>query len=357
MANNKGFSREHDPTLLSSGKLHEPDLRRKHDLSIYSGEDEPNQDHIDSLLSGYPVVHESHVGHIRRSMDAVTLNKIIESKRSAHGVGFGSFRLIGGIAAGASVERQSIPVAFKPFNGPEKALHEMYGYGVLRAMGIETFDPIGVFPARHGDHFVLASHKRNDLMSLDRDHWVIGGYVKDRESAETVERNSEVVKGISEMLGYLHVHGVHHPDGQIKNWSVTPEGDIGVIDTENLIAGQANGPDAVNLAWNDIEKLVKSLVFANTDEETKLFGVGMFAGMSVERVRSQIESLIINPYINSIFSNSLHSETSNPDILDHAEALISGVQKTFDNNPDWPGHIIAMQHVAHEVVKQSIIRP
>src|SRR5581483_8886159 len=129
----------------------------------------------------------------------------------------------------------------------------------LAELGIETFEPVGVFPASKGEHFVVVTKKRNDLTSLDRDKWVVGRQVVDEASAEISERNNETVRGISELLGYIHSWGVYHPDGQIKNYAKTPEGEIGIIDTENLIKADLESPDATSLAWHDVEKLVKSL--------------------------------------------------------------------------------------------------
>ncbi|CAN5717041.1 hypothetical protein BH23PAT2_BH23PAT2_04340 [soil metagenome] len=308
MKNGKSFGHEADSSLMAGGELHMPNLKQVSDLHIYET-DPPNEEHIDGLLAGRPLVREPFAEQVSKSLHVVTLNKIIESKRSAHGVGFGSLKFIGETALGGKEGGAgSVAVALKPFNDPETAMQEMYGYVALKALGVETFDPIGVFPAAHGEHYIMISEKRNDLLSLDRDKWIPGGYVVDEETAATAKRNAVIVGDIADMLGYIHVNGVYHPDGQIKNWARTPEGEIGVIDTENLRKEDIGHSDSVSLAWNDIEKLTKSLILLSSDEELenddatvdKIYGVGMFAGLPTAQARKQIESLIIQPYLESL---------------------------------------------------------
>lgn len=291
------------------------------------------------LNAGRAAIVASEVSLVRNIRDVrVNLSKTVERRRSAHEVGFGMLVLRPNIDG----KRDSYPVAFKPFSRPERALHETLGYLTLVDMGVETYSPIGVFPSKVGDHYVAVTKKRSDLISLDRDKWVIGRKVVDEATSEITQRNSQTVSDISRLLGYVHSKGVFHPDGQIKNYAKTPKGNIGIIDTERLIMNGLNHNSAAELAWIDIEKLVNSLLISTLDNsDTDVFGVGMFYGMPLRGVRRSIEDLILVPYLDSL-TEQLPS--SSADGATHINNLYESVCDRFYKEDTWPAYFIQSSH-------------
>jgi hypothetical protein len=292
--------------------------------------------HEQAVIMGGAVVSHAAADHIAGARTIETdEDKRIERARSAHQVGFGSIIPKGAERPDAGL----VSVALKPFHHPEGAIREVRGYLTLQQLGVETFDPIGIFPAEHGDHHVMVSKKRNDLTSLDRDTWVVGRQVTSHESMTTVEGNNATVKAIARLLAHIHVHGVFAPDGQIKNFAKTPDGKVGLIDPENLFVCQEDPLDFGAHAWEDINKLVKSLVYYNsaeTDgEEAKIFGVGMLYGLPLREVRNSIEELIVSPYLEFL----LDYEAQSVEEEERKQSLFDTLMSQFDHS-EWPQHMI-----------------
>ncbi len=329
-----------------------------------SGEIQPNWLHMPKFLSERVVIEPEsgigghHIDALRLGRAAVMASeekivmetgtvmidpiKTVERRRSAHEVGFGAF--LSRNRHDSKGRPVKLAVAIKPFSRPEKALHEVSGYLTLAELGIETFQPIGVFPSKHANHFVVVTKKRNDLTSLDRDRWVIGRQVVDDATAETALRNNETVKDIARLIGYIHSNGVFHPDGQIKNYAKTPKGTIGIIDTENLIVSELNDINSVENAWYDIEKLVKSLIISTQDkEDADLFGVGMLYGLSINNLRNSIEELIIVPYLESLYEQMDGASLSKQD---HIAAIYDGISARFMEESSWPDHFIKVSRAS-----------
>jgi hypothetical protein len=283
----KGFGGQIDGSLLESGVMHEPNISNLRQAEIIDGS-EPMQRHLDALTVGIPVVSLAYQGTLRPTRGFEYFpDKIIDESRSAHGVSFGRF--FGGMPGTPTREATTLlSTAIKPFDNPESALREFYGYRRLGDLAVETFSPVGIFPSKSGDHFIAMTKTRRDLMSLDRAEWLVGQRVDSAESAEIAERNERTVSDVAEGFAYIHALGDYHPDGQVKNWAVTPADKIGIIDTENFRSSPLGSTDGVILAWGDIEKFTKSLVFDSRDEGGKMFGVGMFAGQPLTQVRASI---------------------------------------------------------------------
>lgn len=288
-------------------------------------------DEAELLLAGTAVVLPDYIEDFRKATrHEVFPGKTIAPERSAHEVAFG--RVMGhNHNVGAETARYS--VAMKPFNRAQDALHEMYGYMLLKQLGVQTFQPIGVFPAQKGSHCIVLSENRKDLMSLDRDEWVAGRDVSTIDQAETAARNNTTVTEIAQTLAFLHSNGVFHPDGQIKNFAITYDGQVGVIDTENLRCTSLDDCSNPSSAWEDIEKLVHSLVASGGDSD-KIFGVGMLSGMSSGEVRRSTQELIIDPYLTAVldYSGELASEAG-LNIALH-------IQEQFESDETWPAFFI-----------------
>lgn len=314
--------------------LHEPVT---YGIAVPIEEEGVQPEHLSALLAGHAAVMSSKVMLVNNTRCAwINPDKTVEPRRSAHEVGFGALVQLRVNAKGKKVQQA---VAFKPFAKPHHALHEVDGYLALARLGIETFEPIGVFPSKSGDRFVVVTYKRNDLTSLDRDKWVIGRQVTDAASEEIAQRNNNTVAGISKLLGFIHSRGIFHPDGQIKNYAKTPKSVIGIIDTENLIVAPLNEPNAMEHAWQDIEKLIKSLIINTQDkEDIDIFGVGMLAGMPLTLVRQSIEDLVITPYLDSLAE---HIKTADTDQSRHISGIYEGVYERFFLDEDWPTHLIS----------------
>jgi hypothetical protein len=322
------------PELLNSGAIHIPDISRRHLAVPFS--EMIGEEHLDALSSRVPIVSEEHIGAVRGPLRAVVYpDKIIEQARSAHGVGFGALRT-------RDRDNSFIKLALKPFNHYETAAKELGGYLWLAGLSIQTYQPFGIFPAEHGGHYISMSHTRKDLDSLDRDKWVKGGRVTSAEDQEVHERNERTVEDIAKCLAIVHSHGGFLPDSQIKNWAVTPEGKIGPIDTEKFKTVTLGDESSSQLAWGDIDMLVKSLVLTNDgNDQDKIFGVGMLSGMNLHNVRNAIERLFIEPYSNQL--GEIMADSTDSSILEQCELLFSGVLGRFYSDEDWPQNFIDQQ--------------
>lgn len=275
-----------------------------------------------------PVSEEFHDRFMRARRHDIIPGKFIDEARSAHGVGFG--RIVGSRPEKQSGEGHVLSVATKPFGEVTSATNEVTGYWALQAIGVETFRPVGIFNTTPGA-FVVATEKRNDLVSLDRDDWIVGRRVTSEEELEVAERNNRTIREIAQTLAWLHLHGIFHKDGQIKNFAVTQTGTVGVIDTENLAMLAVGDPSTDGHIGQDVDKLVKSLV--NNEKQQKIFGVGMLAGLSMGEARNSYEELFLEPYSQCLV-----------DCIDlgcdeaQIELLLDGIQRHFDRSvaDAWP---------------------
>lgn len=294
--------------------------------------------YVEALMSGMPVVCEGYADLIKAvKTHEVIPDKTIERRRSAHGVSFG--RLVG-YKQSKRREGTIFSIAYKPFEHVEKAVQELYGYKILQKLGVDTFDPIGIVPQEEGGAVVI-TRKRDDLQSLDRDEWIVGRQPKDAREVEIAERNTVTVKEIAGVLANLHSQGVFHPDGQIKNFAVNENRQIGVIDTENLTVRDTADLDNFALAWTDIEKLTKSIIHVNDEEvngdsEDKIFGVGMLAHMNLPQLRNACLELIIEPYLECL--EELIAQGGDSDYL---TALGVEIQDMFEKDTKWPQDLVA----------------
>lgn len=333
----KGFGQTVNYGEFQQGSLHLPDITGLPSAEVTQAVS-PELHYAHALEAGRPIVSLAYSGTLTgaRSFE-VFPEKIVESSRSAHGVGFGRF--ISYLPTGRKRDDTLLSVAVKPFNDPETALREFFGYRKLGELGVETFKPVGVFPARNGDHFIGVTEARKDMMSLDRDEWVPVDRVSDARTAEINERNVRTVQDVSVGMAYIHSLGVFHPDGQIKNWSATTTGKIGIIDTENLKQVPLGHESTGLLAWHDIEKLARSLVYdSRGTDEGKMFGVGMLKGQSLVQLRHSIEHLIIAPYTDALtfMAENAGSDQDRQQMQDLFDAVID----RFYSDDTWPSHLV-----------------
>lgn len=274
---------------------------------------------------------EEFVGQVRQTV--LEPGEIVESQRSAHQVGFGYFMY----RPRGIRQPLSQPVALKPFARAENALNEVKGYQMLADLGIETFEPVGIFPAANGEGFISVTKRREDLISLDRDRWIVGRRITDEASQEIAARNTETVQEVSKLLAKIHLNGVYHDDCQLKNFVKTPTGQIGMIDAEGVASMPLNDPAAGSRAWENVDKLVRSLVVysgENTSDDS-IFGVGVLQGMSLQDTRSGIEELVIEPYLNTL-SEAL--DAADDSQAAHVQALFDSVDGQFYGDRNWPSY-------------------
>ncbi|MGB4759484.1 MAG: hypothetical protein WBP26_05510 [Candidatus Saccharimonadales bacterium] len=332
-----------DPSLneLAPTERLVPDISGLPKAVLFDGQ--VSDEHLDLLHSGIPLVNQAFHPVIAGAQHVeVFPDKIVGSERSAHGVGFG--RVVHS-QNGRRGLTTAMDVALKPFTRGETAQREANGYLTLGGLAIETYEPVGIFPAKHGDHLVALTKTRRDLDSLDRSEWVSGARIDSERSAEIAARNERNVSEIATVMAFLNAKGYFHPDGQIKNWAVTPEGNIGVIDTENFHHLPLGDFDAAPTAWENLDKLVRSLVLNTQDQDAKMFGVGMFADMSVQQVRAAVQSLIIEPYQRQL--EQVFMDTTSAVEQQQVINLEEGVVTRFNNTPEWPSHIVNSKHQHH----------
>jgi hypothetical protein len=295
-------------------------------------------DYVHHLEQGLPIVTEGYNEAVAAVRVCETFpDKRIVAKHSAHEVTFG--RLLAHRANGKErKDRPVLSVAYKPFKSAAKAVQELQGYKVLQALGVETFDPVAVIPSEEQGSFVVVTRKRDDLMSLDRDEWVVGRQPHDLREVEIHQRNSDTVKNIAEMFAYLHSNGVFHPDGQVKNFAVTARGTVGVIDTENLHVQATDSIDMPQLAWNDLQKFVKSLIISNLEEDSEgILGVGMLANMGLPQLRASVQELIIDPYM-----KALEGRIEKGADEDQLTELAYYIHDRFQRDAHWPMNLVGL---------------
>ncbi len=316
---------------------HQPKLWAE--LVLIDFEADKKHEYIRVLELGKAAILSSQVELVRGSEVEVDAIKKIEHRRSAHEVGFGLFRHNN--KPDPKGKPRKTQIALKPFSRPDNALHEVFGYLVLQELGVETFEPIGVFPAELTESYVVVTKKRNDLTSLDRDRWVVGRRVVDEATSETALRNNASVQEIAKLQARINANGVFHPDGQIKNYAKTPKGTIGIIDTENLIFNVTDADRGGQQAWADIEKLVKSLIVNTQDrQDTELFGVGMLYGLTSVSLRRSVEELIINPYLDELCAQQ--KLAGNLSKSDYINGIYESVAGRFLSDTAWPSHLIGV---------------
>ena len=322
---------------LQRGELHEVDFSPKLRASSVLFTDRLEQEHYDALAQRVPVISEEYECMVRRASGLrIFPHKTVESQRSAHIVGFGE------IFTKRSLERP-LKIALKPFYNFEHAINEFNGYLWLGSIGIQTFQPVAIFPALKGKHFIATTVTRRDFMSLDRDDWVLGSRVKDERDLEILERNLNTVSDIARKMAKINSMGGFLPDGQIKNWGVTNWGEIGALDTERFKLISLGSDDAIVSMWDNVDSLFKSLIYTNNSNpnnelEGSIFGVGLLNGMSTSQVREIFESFFIVPYCEEL--TEIQSNNQNGDVQVQCENLHSGILTNFYSNPDWPNHLL-----------------
>jgi hypothetical protein len=343
MAHGKSMQRVGHSPSFEDCSVHIPLMGAIDRLIPFESGQSPKR-YVAALMSGRLVVSGGFVEEVSKAREVEPFpDKLIHSRRSAHGVTFG--RMLGRSFSGRT-KPSSKSVALKPFHNLHDAVNEMEGYLKLQDLGVPTFEPIGIFPAVTGSHVIGVTVKNNNLVSLDRNEWVVGRKVDSEESMAQAERNNQQVKSISETLAYIHANGVFHPDGQIKNFATTASDKIGIIDTEQMVVGKPGDENAKDLAWQDIDKLVKSLVLythedtsisSSDPDEGSIFGVGMLAGLPLNTVRASIEELIVHPYLARL---ETMVEDAGPKIISQIEMLFDSVAGRFYEDETWPQHFI-----------------
>lgn len=225
--------------------------------------------------------------------------EVFDQDVSAHQVAFA--RVVGPrqLPSGVVREKQLSGVAIKMVGDVDSAIHELRGYEILRVLGIETFTPIGIAQdiqkdPRESSVFLMTA-RRNDILSLEQDNWVVGMEPVNEEEVAELELNIITVKEISQLMAWMHINGVFHPDGQVKNWMATSSRTIGVIDPEKLVSQPVGHEHTAENMWDDIIKLYKSLRMGKPDPEG-IYGVGMLHGLSEGAVMEAFDQLTIQPY-------------------------------------------------------------
>lgn len=325
----------HRPIELQDTPAYLPDMRVNH-VVVEGAENRDPEELARMLYLGRSAVVAASASELVAANPHVVVAKheTMNSQRSAHEVGFGFMAP----NAKAALSTTTQAVALKPFTRAENALTEMNGYRVLAELGIETFEPVGVFPAAKGQEtFVGVTKRRNDLVSLDQAEWVVGRRITDEASIEIAERNSQTVQGISQMLAYAHANGVYHEDGQIKNYATTPEGKLGMIDAEGIVQAPLNHPRATDYAIHNLEKFATSLIVRTGKEETgvSIYGIGMLQGLGAQDMKASVEELVISPYLDAL---SEQLDTASDEKAAHIQSLFDSVDGQFQANATWPLH-------------------
>ena len=267
-------------------------------------------EHLKEVLNaGYGVVSPEFAEVLRSAKKhKVYTDKMIDERHSAHQVTFGIFVGERTTKKGNHVIGKTLSAAMKPFGEPEHAVNEYLGYQVLQRLGIETFQPVGVFPSRHHNNFVVVTKTRGDIIGLELDDWVKGMQPEKPGDVETLERNKQTVKEVAKILAWTHINGVFLPDGQIKNFIATASGQVGVIDTENLKVKPIEHEDTEGLQGEDFTKLIRS--FIGDPHDGKIFSIDLFHGFSPDKLQYWTNELIIEPYTLALLQYTMEQGSS-----------------------------------------------
>ncbi len=330
--------REYTEQQIEAGAMHEVTLPDSAHTVLAEGLSHGEM--VEALQLGHTIVSAEFQKPVRLAHHhEVYPDKQIEERRSAHGVSFG--RLVGHRPSKPGRPGTVLSVAMKPFDGCEAAVREVMGYQILREIGVETFQPVGIFHAKqtvNGSYrpIIVMTEKRNDFISQDREEWIVGRQVSSEGEVEIAERNTRTVKEIVQTLAWLHINGVFHPDGQVKNYAVTSFGKVGIIDTENMTTRPLLHSDTITLARQDLEKLLKSLI-VEEQEAGKIFGVGMLARMPAAELRACCQELVVLPYTDALTWLS-ELEGVNPD---QAAVLFNALIDYAATDVEWPSNLVA----------------
>lgn len=212
---------------------------------------------------------------------------------SAHNVTFGVAEIWTNNGQGLKVMR----VAVKSFTKPEKALKEAVNTKQVLNRGFRTVYPIGVIA--DGELGFLITKARSDVQSLDKELWnqYHTGRQEVRDYFESLLYKTAIV------LADYHARGIRHSDTQMKNFWVTPRGNVEGIDWEasTIYPPNPTKDQFVVAAFDDLVTLFTSLSGENQD-----FDIEVLVGNRKMRWL-QFCDLIFKPYKARAFDNLLRN--------------------------------------------------
>lgn len=148
-----------------------------------------------------------------------------------------------------------LPVAIKTFTSARNALEDAVANQYALDRGFNTTHPICVIT--NSQHSYVITQVRKDVQPLDTEPW----HQFNSGSIEVRQHFLSRLTGISELLANLHANGINHADPQVKNFWVTPEGEIETFDWEaaRILDNPPTPEQLQKIAIQDLATLYKSL--------------------------------------------------------------------------------------------------
>ncbi len=176
---------------------------------------------------------------------------------SAHGVFFADLQVVKRDKLGG-VSRERTPVAVKRYDNPGSALVEFVNTLSVREKGIATVEPLCV--VLNESQSSLVTRAKGEIRNLDGEPW---------QPFVSADADSQVLMGtrmkkMATLLADLHAQGIFHGDAQLKNFVITPDGSIELLDWESSSVFQNEGrtmafDTAISHGTKDLESLYGSL--------------------------------------------------------------------------------------------------
>src|SRR5690606_8483452 len=105
---------------------------------------------------------------------------------------------------------------------------ELINTSYVRELGYDTVDPL-IAIVDHQKSYIISKFRPDVVFTLDLHNWP--EYLITNEKSQ-IDAKNKLTK-ISKLLASYHTHGIAHRDAQVKNFALTPVGDIIGIDFES----------------------------------------------------------------------------------------------------------------------------
>lgn len=231
--------------------------------------------------------------------------------RSAHDVSFGVADLR---TTGKGLE--SLTVAIKPFEEPARALRDAVSNGIALERGFNTTDPICVIVDKPGS-FVVTPAKEG-VQTLDTEPW---HQFLNNDDIHVHNHFNYRLRQISELLADLNTHGIEFADAALRNFWITPEGEMEPFDWESstIVSNPPTPNQLTTISINTLRAFYGSSSVNTETVQAILKGPESYKW-------GQFQSAVFSPYIERLETNFLDAG-----LIDNEEMLhaITNLENTL----------------------------
>ncbi len=237
------------------------------------------------------------------------LRDLLPRGKSAHNVSFATAELR---TPSGNLER--ITVAIKPFDKPRKALADAVANGWVLERGFNTTDPICVILDEQGSYVVTPA--KRGVQSLDTEPW----HQFMSTSDSTIEDHfRHRLSQVGSLLANLNFRGIDQADSQLRNYWITPTGDIEPIDWESttIVDDPPTSDQLLSISISTLRPLFGNMTISNGSP-------AIFRGPVETRWRL-FEEYVVGPYRKTMDNLVVASG-----LLDNNENLLEAVTSIRD---------------------------